>query len=321
MRKMAYVQSILDLQPIKNADRIEVATIRGWQVVVKKGEFKVGDKCVYFEVDSILKPAPWNDFLGGNMRLRTIRLRRQISQGLALPLSCVGIEEDLETNTDLTERLDVQVYVPVEKNHSGDVKGDFPSFISKTDEERCQNLVDELEEWRGKEVYISEKLDGMSGSFYKFNNEFGVCSRNLELKESGGGSYWDMSNKYQLDEDVMEGNIAIQGEICGPGIQKNPLQLSEKKMFVFNIVDLNTGFRYSVSEMIDYCMKHDLDMVPILELRFKLEHTVPELLELAEGKSRLANVEREGIVIRGLDSRFSFKAISNKFLLKGGEKR
>jgi len=147
MRKLATIEKIIDLQPIKNSDFLERATIKGWQLVVKKGEFSTGDFCVYFEVDSILPIRPEFEFLRKNcwnsryngFRIRTVKLRGQISQGIAFPLSILGDRNlsVLNEGYDLTEELGIQKYVPeIPSCLSGTVEGLFPNFIPKTDEER-----------------------------------------------------------------------------------------------------------------------------------------------------------------------------------------
>ena len=320
MRKMVYVQKILDINPIPNADNIEVVTIGGWKVVSKKGEFTIGDKCAYFEIDSILPKATWSDFLGDRLRLRTIKLRKQISQGLALPLATVGVCEDLPFNTDLTEQLGVEKYVEkIPANLAGIAKGPFPSFLTKTDEERCQNLSAEISEWQGVFLEVSEKVDGASTTYYKYENNFGVCSRNLELLENPDNGLWKMATKYNLKD--IPNSICLQGEICGPGVQSNPLQLPELDLFIFNVINLETGEKYSANKLMEFCTRYSLKHVPYIYHNLKLNHRIEELLTLAEGKSVLGNVEREGLVFRSKDCSISFKAISNKFLFKQDSKK
>lgn len=145
-RKLASVVRIIDIQPIAGADAIVVAKVKGWNVVVKVGEYKVGDLAVYYEIDSFLPARPQFEFLRRSsfkrmgvvdgFRLKTIRLRGQISQGLLTPIP-EGIVDPQEGD-DLTESLDIVKYEPpISAQLAGQIKGTFPGFIPKTDEERC----------------------------------------------------------------------------------------------------------------------------------------------------------------------------------------
>jgi len=143
MRKLASIQRIKNLEPIAGADAIEKATVLGWQLVVKKGEFAIGDLCVYCEIDSRLPDRPEFEFLKARgMRIRTVRLRGQISQGICFPLSILPVYTDVQEDTDVTELLDITKYEPpIPAQLAGVAKGLFPSFIPKTDETRvhCRN--------------------------------------------------------------------------------------------------------------------------------------------------------------------------------------
>ena len=332
-RKLASIQEIVDTQPIEGADRIEVATILGWKVVVKKGEFKAGDKCVYFEVDSLLPRKPWNDFLADKnkpeapIRLKTIRLRGQVSQGLALPIKEVVNPYPLEVEEpvggeDLTDFLGVKKYIrPIPPNLSGKVKGSFPGFLQKTDEERIQNLPDYIESMKGKTFYITEKVDGTSGTYYDHEGEFGVCSRNLELLETEENTFWQMARELGLRDILKNKEIAVQGEIVGPGIQKNRLMLEKRKLLVFNVFDIKEYKRYNLGKFVKFCRDHGLETVPIIDTCWGFKGTMDEIITMADGESHFSKqVKREGLVFRQVDdSHISFKAISNKYLLEHGE--
>ena len=192
VRKLASIQKVIDIKPIEGADRIEVATILGWQLVVKKGEFKIGDYCVYCEIDSILPDKPQFEFLRKKkFRIKTMKMRGQISQGIAFPLSILGDEtnigfhinniisntdfEEMCLGQDITEELGITKYeLPIPANMAGKVKGNFPSFIPKTSETRIQNIPYILEKYKGTHCYISEKLDGTSVTYYLKDDIFGV---------------------------------------------------------------------------------------------------------------------------------------------------
>jgi RNA ligase (TIGR02306 family) len=207
-RKLATIQKISWIKPIPNADKIEVAGILGWQIVINKKEgFKVGDKVVFCEIDSIVPERPEFEFLRPRgFRVKTIKLRGQVSQGLALPISILPIDNahpiwddsELTVGLDVTDILDIKKYVPyIPACLAGEVKGQFPSFIPKTDETRIQSVPDVLTRHNRKTFIVTEKVDGSSMTVYYNNGEFGVCSRNLDLKETEKNSFWKVARKLE----------------------------------------------------------------------------------------------------------------------------
>ena len=203
---------IRSLEKIEGADTIEKATVLGWQLVVKKGEFKVGDLCVYCEIDSIMPERPEFEFLRSRgMRIKTIRLLGQVSQGICFPLRILPKGATLIENADCTDILGVTKYeLPVPACLSGVMKGRFPSFIPKTDETRVQVLQTLLNKYKGERCYITEKLDGSSATFYLNNHEFGVCSRNMELLEDDTNSFWKIARQMDIENKMkrLDGNYA-----------------------------------------------------------------------------------------------------------------
>lgn len=339
-RKLVTIQKIEDIQPIEGADTIEKAKVKEWWVVTKKGEFVMGDPCIYFQIDSFLPVKPEYKFLlrgsspkkmlfngqeRAGIRLKTIRLRGQLSQGLALPMP--GSFLSFPEGQDVTEALGVIKYgLPIPARLAGVVKGSFPSFIPKTDEERIQNCADLLEQQKGSAVYITSKLDGSSATYFKYEGEFGACSRNLELKESLGNTIWEMADKYNLKTCIPEG-FAIQGELMGEGINKNTLKIKGHKLFVFNVFNIKEFKYLDFNEMISFCKENNLDVVPVIESGVNLDFTFEQLMKMANNKSPLnPDILQEGIVVRsvtekrvlinGVESRFSFKVVSNDYLLK-----
>jgi RNA ligase (TIGR02306 family) len=331
-RKLASVVKIVDIQPIPGADAIVVATVKGWKVVVKVNEYKVGDLAVYYEIDSFLPIRPQFEFLrkssykrmgsSEGFRLKTIRLRGQISQGLLTPIPD-GISNPKEGD-DLTEALDIVKYEPpIPAQLAGKIKGTFPSFIPKTDEIRIQNFESEVGfSPVGERAYVTEKLDGTSFTCYFNNGVFGVCGRNWELSETSDNSLWRMANVLQLKEKMTKHgkNIALQGELVGAGINGNLYGLSDHKLYFFTGYDIDKGRRMFFDELEWVLFGLQLQMVPVLE---KYGFVIPNennivdyMLRYAEGKSVLnMEVDREGVVVRGLEREFSFKAISNTYLL------
>ena len=331
-RKLASIRKISDLSPIEGADKIELATIDGWKVVVAKDvNHKVGDLIVYCEVDSFLPIEPEFEFLRKTsykkmsdgregFRLKTIRLRGQISQGLILPISVFGdFGWTAYEGIDVTEKLGIVKYEPpIPAQLSGMVKGNFPSFLKKTDEERVQNLSKEFESYRNEDFYVTEKLDGSSVTYYVKDEVFGVCSRNLDLLEDENNSMWKFATETGLRDRMVKlgKNIAIQGEIIGEGIQGNPYQRIGQTVKIFNGFDIDKYDYLSLEELLELVKTLEVKTVPILDLDFSLPDTIDELLLMAEGKSVLnLKAEREGLVIRSHDRKISFKSISNKFLL------
>lgn len=337
-RKLASIQQILDVQPIFNADAIEVVTINGWKVVAKKSEFKVNDLCVFYEIDSFLPVRPEYEFLrkscyrkmgdgSEGFRLKTIKLRGQLSQGLALPLNVFNLE-NVEEGLDVTELLGVkkyEQYSPVVT--SGRVRN-FPGFIRKTDQERIQNIWHKFKhKYNDVNFEVTLKLDGSSATYYHRDGKVGVCSRNMELKEDGDGSrcttWHRVADEIQLLDKLKEygENIAIQGEIIGESIQGNKEKILGQKLFIFDIFDINRGVYLSPSERIDTLIILGLidHHIPIFKSKKLSEfETIDHILAFAEGESLRAKV-REGVVFRSLDyidgEILSFKAISNQFLL------
>lgn len=446
-RKLVTIRRIDELNPIVGKDIIEVATVEGWKVVVKKGEFNVGDRCVYFEIDSFLpdgNPA-WQFLVDKSSRvmdgkrghkLRTVKLGGQVSQGLALPLRTLPvvqllcenpsaaadtwnfmaahglIEGDLpsrveamrilerlvddgepERSIDLSNLLGIEKYeAPLPAELIGQAEGLFPSFIKKTDQERCQNLCSEIFGYDETSVVvdieasvvqdaidagrlklingvvhrveppkaspddryeITVKMDGSSMTVFRRDGEVGVCSRNLQLKINDANkdnSFVRMMIDGALDT-VLEAlevlpefvttdackvplkNIAIQGELMGPGIQGNREQFTGSQFFIFDIyfIDENRyatpAERLEIFERMKLIWANSIDggvntkvhHTPILHESITLGelglNSIDDLLAFAEGPS-LNHPIREGLVFKRADGLFSFKAISNTYLAK-----
>ena len=339
MRKLASIQNIKYVKPIPDADSIETVGVLGWECVSKKGEFRPGDLCVYFEIDSLLpeisefeflRKSCWNDTFK-KFRLKTIKLRKQLSQGLALPVGVFPILSGLTAGADVTEIIGIEKYEPP---IPASIVGDARSFswpISKTDEIRVQ-LDDEygfIENLTGKPYYITLKLDGTSSTFLinPTDEIFHVCGRNYSYKRNDDHSFWKIAERYNIEQGLRGlwdsgRKIALQGEVVAPGVQKNPLNLPIPDLYVFNVVDIPTNTRLCLDESLEIVERLGLKFVPVLEKGESFVYTVDDLLELAQGKyidhfpSAKSSQEREGIVIRDICGTISFKAINNQFLLK-----
>lgn len=347
MRKLASIQKIWNIEPIEGADRIELANVLGWQCVVNKNQFKPMDLAVYFEIDSFLPIRPEfefmrassykkTDIMGEGFRLRTMKFRGKVSQGLLLPISNFPeIPSDVELGTDVTDILGVRKWEIEERaTTGGTVIGTLPMDVPHTDEVRVQADPDLIQEFAGLEYYISTKMDGSSHSVSIDAYGFHVTGHNYEYKDDGTSSFYELvknedikskMQKYYSDHNLQ--TFTIQGEFCAPGIQKNRLKLTKSEWYVFTI--LIDGHRVGLTKMQEVCTELGLIMVPIEEVDIDLlakYPTVDSLLERADGNYSCGN-RKEGIVIRPTEPVFcerisaelSMKVVSNKYLLKNGD--
>jgi hypothetical protein len=339
MRNLASIQKISNLESIQNADAIEKATVLGWQLVVKKGEFKLGDLCVYCEIDSILPDKPEFEFLRERkLRIKTIKLRGQISQGICFPLTILPVRTKILEGLDVTEILNIKKWEPYQdeqrcskqngkimypkwmpqwvqriihkfkfireyyRQNSG--QKSFPSLIPKSDETRVQVLQPLIDKYKGVKCYYTEKLDGSSITIYQINGKFGVCSRNIDLKRDESDKYWravlghDLENKFKIA--FGDENIALQGELIGEGIQGNKYHLKGLDIYFFNVFSIKKYTYGNIDELIEVCQKLNEKIVPILSNDYILSNSILELVEISKGQSMLNNTLREGIVIRPL---------------------
>ena len=210
-------------------------------------------------------------------------------------------------------------------------KRGFPSFIRKTDETRIQNYGAVLTAHKDKDYYVSEKIDGQNGNYFVTYQKtlfgkkplFGVCSRNLYLKTRHSCNWWNVADKFDIEKKLLKvgKDICIQGEILGPSIQGNKYGLSDLDFYVFNVWDIETQTYYAYEDLVGFCKEYGFKTVPIISDYVKLPETLQEIITMADGTSVLKNVLREGLVFRTVKNLpngepVSFKAVSNKFLLK-----
>ena len=339
MRHLATMQKIAEVKPIPEADMIELVVIKGWQCVAKKGEFAAGDACVYFEVDSFLpideryeflRKTSYrnNEYMGEGFRIRTIRLRGEISQGLALPPSSFPEVAGAAEGDDVTDALKVRKWeIPEQLGTAGLAIGDKPHGIPTTDEARIQSIPEFLEHFMGRPYYISTKMDGTSCTVYVKDGKVGVCGRNSEYAEDDATcSMWAYVHRHGIHERLaaLGEDIAVQGEFCGAGIQKNPLGLYEPSLFVFDVVRILGNGRIEkcgLDGILSYCGRLGLTTVPIEEEGESFSYDLPGLLERAKGKYPNGR-DKEGIVVRTREhgsvghDKLSFKVINNDFLVK-----
>ena len=386
IRELAYVAEIKSIDPIVGSDNCESASIDGWHVMVRKNTFKVGDKCVYFEIDSKLDTnEPMFAFLEkckGKIRTQKYTFGGKgnfISQGLIMRLEECGLDYDKYKVGDfLTETLNVK-YVEDEDNKRKvndrpqykssfnkikknriikyfmrfgwfrklifvifgvhKKKKNYPWFVVKSDEERCQNEPQNVFDDKSQTYEITEKIDGTSSTYAieRLHGKYQVyiCSRNVVVfdgtKVKEGGYYKDIENPYMASDkqynilmsltDYMNKNkdvkwCYLQGETYGNHIQKRDYGLKETDFRAFTFVD-STRPRYTYSEMKEILDSYNIPTVPILQTGFTLPDTCDDLLIIAGGKSEIDDGMREGIVLRSEQNpQFSFKAVDNEFLLK-----
>lgn len=381
-RALAYVVTIDEIKPIEGYDRVEYARTNGWWVIISKNDnLQVGDKCVYFEVDSKVNAEDERfAFLEKrNYKIKTQKMCKVISQGLLMPLTLFPELGNADINTDVTDKLKVTYAVEEDNARKGKVDPEakyksmaarhqkifkkpwarwmmrrkwgrkimflffgkkkdnpreFPTFISKTDEERVEN-----QPWRigDRKTYLAtEKLDGTSCTYAlerkkgKNKFEFYVCSRNVRQQDEkqecyhDHNIYWDLAFKYNIEQHLKDFLnqfpslkwVCIQGEGVG-SVQGNPLKLQEDDLYIFNFKDSYLG-RWPSNDGKMQIEEWGMKWVPILG-EVQMPDTMDELKAIATGKSQVnPNVMREGIVYRSLDGSDSFKNVSREYLLKHG---
>lgn len=352
MSHLASVQKILNITPISGADAIETAHVLGWEVVIKKGEFKEGDLCVYIQIDTIVPETEQFDFLRERKyRVRTIKLRKQISQGLIVPLPRGKFNE----GDDVTDLLGIKKFEKPDNNPERFEKprmpkkwykkwiyifkynflykifprlrkkqrSSFPThLVSVTDEERIQNIPQVLNQYAGKLFVVSYKLDGSSITIIHSKvlgkNKFRICSRRFELhcnKNDWYRVFVTTDFKYEILKLVSHfdtNDIIVQGEAIGK-FNGNHHNLPSEQIRLFNIYV--NGKRLKPKEFLETCIKMNIPHCP----KYKeviLSHTLEEILKESEIKDLLnPNTDVEGLVWRCVDDNMSFKVINNKYLL------
>ena len=356
MRQLATIRTIASTRPIQGADRIEVAQVDGWECVVKKGEFEVGQQIVYVEVDSVMPERPEFEFLRDRkFRVRTIKLRGQVSQGLVLPLDILPAG-NYKLGDDVTELLGVTKYDPQAQQEAllltkqpqiptnpivkflmrfkwyrrlfmkPKRKGGFPDWIVKTDETRIQNLTTlfDIERKRGTLFSVTEKVDGQSATYFlqkisRRKYEFGVCSRNIRLGTPDNSSYWTIARKYDI-ENVLKKLIGEYQTIVLQGeICGDGIQGNKYHISGYDFFAFNLIYpdhKCTTAEIKETLAPFGIKSVPIVEEGKALPETIAELVEYSKGKSVVRKEQkREGVVMRNVQNNISFKVINPDFLL------
>lgn len=368
-RALARVVLIDSLHPIDGADRIELAMVGGWQVVVQKGLYVPGSKAVYFEVDSLLPlDHPAFASLGGvssklkftiddkpYARIKTMKLRKQLSQGFCVPLSEVGCDRAV-VGWDATSHLGVIKYEAAGEKALNGTPGNpkagttalgFPKFVPKTDQTRVQNITVQFAQARDKGELFEKsfKLDGSSlTAFIKDDETIGVASRNVGFRvhdetipfftavkkflqgkgwkrtiKADDNAFTQMAEKAGLLTALLNDgrNIAIQGEMVGPSIQKNFEGVAENEFYCYDIYLIDEQAYMLPTERHQFCIEHGIKHVPLASSHaVTLPADVATAIADADGPSGLKGKYREGFVYKSMERDFSFKVISNAYLLK-----
>ena len=349
MRQLVTVQKIHNIRPIEGRDRVDVASVLGWEVIVGKGVYQENEYVCFAEIDSVFpKHEIFSDLERFKYRIKSFKVNTKdgaiYGQGYCLPLTILEhfdkeYPREYQIGEDITDLIGVVKYEPPIDYSEGDSKGTFPTkFIPKTDETRLQSKLEVLDELKGKPYVIRQKADGQSSTFLiaPDTNEYLVCSRSLSKKspeESGKEStFWTVSKKYDIEKMLREyPDYAIQGEIVGGKIQGNKMGINGLELRVFNIYKLSERRYLNHDEFESMFEKFKtispkLEQCKIIEIGDNFNHTYESLLELAIHKYD-SGKWAEGIVIRSQieqyslalkESRLSFKLINPEFLCSGG---
>ncbi len=370
MRKMVSVQVVKELIAISGADRIELCIINGWQCIVAKGMYKVGDLVLYAEIDTFLNAVDprfesfaerfinWEGKRG--LRVKTIKLKKQLSQGLVLSLDNFPEVKNPVVGMDATEAIGAEKWEIVEK--ACNVPGaqgtkSFPTFIRKTDQNRLQNVVEMAERAMDEEFEITTKKDGSSMTVFRVDPDspyykaakalyatkmtfwqkmkaffskqddssvYGICSRNVLLPLVGDSNFHVAAAPVLEAIKTRTGSYAIQGEVVAPDIQQNYEKVAGVEFHIFDMFGIDRQKYLTPKER-----QLEITLLGLKHVSIVKECTLRgftgdnkdflgTMLKLAEGVSDNKEVMREGLVFKAMNRDFSFKTISNSYLLKKG---
>lgn len=343
------IEEISELRSHSNADRLLIASLKGlgFQFIVAKDLWKVGDKCLYFPLDAILPEQLLialkleGKLAGGKKnRVKTIKLRGEISQGLVGPLSLLeGLEPDHWTPEEITKFLGVEKYEP-EINLPRSLDGrlvELPPGVGIYDIENCERYPAALQSLLEQPVLITEKVEGSHFAVAVIDGKTWICQRRFALEpvpDKPEHFFWEVAKKEgliefanTLAEEFKTQHLILRGEILGPNIQSNIYYLSERKVLFF---DLQVDQRYvDAPVFLDRFNRHGKQalLVPVLSNGPTLADWLAgqPIREASNGQSVLHKTMREGIVIRPLKEQFSsdigarliLKQISPEYLAQG----
>ena len=311
---LSYIGIIDEIRNIPGAERIESAIVEcniggKWQGCIQKGVFSIGDKCNVFLQDAILpEVAAYEHMRKYKFRVKMCRFLKVPSEVLITPEFYAGY-----VGEEISDRVGVVKYEKeIAVSIQGETKGNFPSFIPKTDEINFQAIPDLLSIISGKIFYATIKYDGTSSTFYHNKGELGCCSRNLEKKLDKPHVYSAIDQKYRITEQLRGlGNYAVQGEIVGPGIQKNKLGLKEPEIRVFDIWDIDHRMYIDMDLVFRMCKEMSLPTVELVDCNEWAMDNFEQMRLFAE-RTYPNGKHAEGVVVRvlGMESRISFKIIN-----------
>lgn len=343
MRNLCRVSKIQKVESIKDKDRIELATVDNYPVIVEKGLYKVDDLCVYCEYDTVLPVKPEFEFLRNRcysklyngFRIKNMKMAGLYSSGIVFPINLID-EKYRKLGKDLTDVIGVRKYDPEELKEMKfanpnpsfkrrlishmmkyawfrkfmskffpRVNKTYPVTVSKSSETNVERCFDTLP--KNHYYYCTEKMEGQAGTWLLKGKTYMQFSHNVYRNLKEDSTWTKVGNKYNLEEILRKHykrygkRLAIQGEICGPGIQRNIYGLKDFELFVYKVTDVDSGLSANFEELERFCNENKLTTVPILERRRKLLSNVDEMLKDCEGKSVYKGVKREGIVWRSRD--------------------
>jgi RNA ligase (TIGR02306 family) len=325
MSGLAFIGKITNISPIPNADKIVSATVvcgKGgkWQTVMSKDDTKTEDKVVVFIHDAIVPQLPQLAFMERyKWRVRICRFRGALSEAVALPIEQFPELTNYKVGADVTEILKVEKYQkPIPPSIQGEIESTFPPFIPKTDEILYQRLEKSfLDDMLSKPVYLTDKYDGMSVTYYLKDNHFGACSRNYELKYNPNNIIFKLAGQYKIQDALedMGGNKAIQCELIGEKVQGNPLKIKGNDIRIFDIYDINERQYVKIGKLMDYCNQYKLPMVAMVAAG---KMPLDEIIRYASGEYKeKPGITKEGVVVRTINEvyspnfvRYSFKVIN-----------
>ena len=302
--RIATVEKVIAVSNHTNADNLAVATILGWDVVCKKSECSVNDLVAYVNIDSVVEPHPYFKFLEAkSYRIRPIKIRGVLSQGLLIPLSelrSFGCDVDnFYEGQDISSIIKASHYEKkVPSKMIGNTKGSFPKFLIRTDEDNLRNYPNALKEIHDSEIYITQKIDGCSATYFVKSGLFGVCSRSLELQPDEN-AFWSIVKKFDLAYKMQNlgSDIAIQGELYGPNIQGNPTGANQISFAAYNIFFIKERRFGSLDELTEICQSLEIPQTKVI-YRGPMSHSLGDFIGLANSQLYENQKTGEGIVIR-----------------------
>lgn len=325
MAAIAVIGQIKEIKAIEGADFIQAATVvcgaaGKWSGIVGK-DVEVGELVTVFLQDALLPPNDrWAFMEKHKWRVRMARFK-------GVPSECLIVKgaPEMPVGTDIAESLGVTKFEkPIPQGMQGDFVGAFPGHIPKTDEPNFQSVPDIVALMHIQPWYASEKADGTSATAWVDDSGLHVCSRNWELKEfsatGGKNVYWTAARKYGMER--LPQGLALQFEVVGPGVQANPMGLTELEVRAFTLRNTVTHAYEPYARLLEVCQLLEIPSARALGTYDQLcahaahtnGHGMPvftddELRKLAEIKY-VNGKHGEGVVIRALDSSWSFKVIN-----------